>query len=417
MSERIKTDILIIGGGAAGLTAAITAKLENPRLSVTIAERLSRTGKKILATGNGRCNIGNINISDEFYHGSVNNRMEIIEKMPSVTDFFESMGLYCTSDEIGRMYPYSNAASSVLSVLHNKVIECNINEICDFNVTKIEKTNGVFIVYNDDSYIISKKVIIAAGGCAGGNAMGTDGSMLKITEKLGHKITPLYPSIAPLKVNPDDLKGLKGIRVKGNVCAVVDGKKITSEKGEIQFNENNISGICIFNLSYLYAVYREKLHILIDICPDKSYSEVVDILYKLKKVNSKNTLESYLIGIFNKNLAVYLIRSIGKKNSDFISKLTDKDIKSLASKIKGLDFAITGQSEWKNAQVTYGGISGESVDLNLESKIIKGLYFAGEILDVDGICGGYNLMWAWASGIYAGINSVRSLGGKNDKNK
>ena len=129
MSERIKTDILIIGGGAAGLTAAITAKFENPRLSVTIAEKLSRTGKKILATGNGRCNIGNINISDEFYHGSVNNRMEIIEKMPPTDVFFENMGLYCINDEMGRMYPYSNTASSVLSVLHNKIIEYRITSI------------------------------------------------------------------------------------------------------------------------------------------------------------------------------------------------------------------------------------------------------------------------------------------------
>ena len=416
MSNCNKTDILIIGGGASGLVAAISAKLENPRLNVTIAERLSRTGKKILATGNGRCNIGNINLSSEFYHGSLN-PMEIIENMPSTDELFENMGLYCINDEMGRMYPYSNTASSVLSVLHNKIIEYGINEICDFNVVKIEKSNGIFTVFSENASISAKKIVISAGGCAGGNAMGTDGTMLKIAEKLGHKVTTLCPAIAPLKVNPNDLKGLKGLRVKGTAYAVVDGKKIASEKGEIQFNENNISGICIFNLSYLYAKYRNNLHISIDICPDKTYSEVVHILYKLKKINIQNTLENYLVGMFNKNLASYLIKTIDKKSSEAVNRLSDKEIKLLAAKIKALDFAIIGHSEWKNAQVTFGGINGESVDNYLQSNVVSGLYFAGEILDVDGICGGYNLMWAWASGGYAGINAARSFGGKNDKNK
>lgn len=417
MCKILNTDVLIIGGGASGLTSAITVKSLNPKLNVIIAERLSRTGKKILATGNGRCNLGNTNISKDYYHGSVRNYMDIIHSVPNITDFFSSIGLYCVNDEMGRIYPYSNSAASVLNVLRNKINELGIKEVCNFNVINIEKCDNYFKIYNNETnQINAKRVLISAGGCAG-NSLGTDGSMLQLLEKKGHIITPLYPSIAPLAVNPAALKGLKGVRVKGIASALFNEKILASEKGEIQFNENNISGICIFNLSYLYAEYGNKLKISIDICPDKTVSDVTSILIKLKEINIKNDLENYLVGLFNKNLSTYLIKSIGRKLNESVSSLKNDDINLLAKKIKSLEFSIVGKSEWKNAQVTYGGISGTCVDRKLQSKIMDELYFAGEILDVDGLCGGYNLTWAWASGIYAGTKVAESFGGKNDKSK
>lgn len=416
MHEIINTDVLIIGGGASGLAAAITLKQINPQLNVTIAERLSRTGKKILATGNGRCNLGNINISNEYYHGSVKNYMDIIESTPHTDDFFKSLGLYCVNDDMGRMYPYSNTATSVLTVLRNKLSEYNVTEICDFNAQIIEKCKNKFKVHNENTYIIANKLLITAGGCAGNTAFGTDGSMLKLLKQLGHKITPLYPAIAPLNVKNDELKGLKGVRVKGIASAYSDGKKIASEKGEIQFNECSLSGICIFNLSYLYAIYGNHLKISLDLCPDKNYSDITDILYELRKINKDNILEHYLIGLFNKNIAAYIIKKAEKKQTDKIYSITNQDIKKIASLIKSLEFSVTDQSDWKNAQVTYGGISGESVDSNLQSTVMKNIYFAGEILDVDGLCGGYNLTWAWSSAIYAARKIAESFGGKNGKN-
>ena len=405
-----QTDILIIGGGASGLAAAIEIKRINPDLNVIIAERLLKTGKKILTSGNGRCNLGNININEDFFHGSVKNKMDIINQTENTETFFNSIGLICTADDCGRMYPYSNTASSVLNCMRNNIIENNVTELCGCEVKEIKKNKNIFIVSGDNFEITSRAVIVSAGGYAA-PSMGTDGSIIRILKKAGHKTAKISPANAPLKVNPTDLKGLKGVRIRGKASAYSDGKKLDEEYGEIQFNENAVSGICIFNLSYLYSEHENDFSVSLDLTPDKSFAELIDILSELRKINEHNTAENYLTGFFNKNMAHYLIKRTGKGLNESISGMNGRYIKQLAAIIKSLDFKVTGSSSWQNAQVTHGGIHGQSIDSKLQSVIYKGMFFSGEILDVDGICGGYNLTWAWSSGIWAAKNAVEYLGG------
>ena len=336
--------------------------------------------------------------------------MDIINQTENTETFFNSIGLICTADDCGRMYPYSNTASSVLNCMRNNIIENNVTELCGCEVKEIKKNKNIFIVSGDNFEITSRAVIVSAGGYAA-PSMGTDGSIIRILKKAGHKTAKISPANAPLKVNPTDLKGLKGVRIRGKASAYSDGKKLDEEYGEIQFNENAISGICIFNLSYLYSEHENDFSVSLDLTPDKSFAELIDILSELRKINEHNTAENYLTGFFNKNMAHYLIKRTGKGLNESISGMNGRYIKQLAAIIKSLDFKVTGSSSWQNAQVTHGGIHGQSIDSKLQSVIYKGMFFSGEILDVDGICGGYNLTWAWSSGIWAAKNAVEYLGG------
>lgn len=415
----MNVDIAVIGGGASGLTAAIEAKRLLPQKKVIILERLDRVGKKILATGNGRCNMSNTNITDRNYHGSFSNVTEIIAETPSAEEFFRRLGLLTAADTQGRVYPYSNAAASVLSALRLRIEELGIAEICGAKVTAIEKSgSGYQLICENGERIDAKRVIIAAGGCASPQ-FGTDGSILGLLKKRGYKVTKLTPAVAPLKVKPELLKGLKGVRVKGNVSAYAQGKMLGEEYGEIQFTENTISGICVFNLAHFYAEYGSKLTICADFAPEMSFEQLAGYLSKTARQRASHTAEELLSGLFTKNLGVYLVKNVlGISMSDKISSISREDILKLAKKIKHLEFPVSGCAEWKNAQTTSGGIHRECVNDSLESKTDKGMYFCGEILDVDGDCGGYNLQWAWSSGIKAATACAASLKGtENDKSR
>lgn len=410
----MNTDITIIGGGASGLCAAIEIKRICPSANVIIAERSDRTGKKILATGNGRCNLSNEKLSSSAYHGSIKNFMEIIKKTQSSEKFFNSIGVLCTSDNEGRIYPYSRNSSSVLTALRLKLSELEVKELCGFYAVKIEKKNNFYIIHSDDGMTIkSKKIIIACGGYAS-PSFGTDGNMIRLLKNMNYKINKICPAVAPFKVNPEKLRGLKGVRVKGNISAVSDGKIIRTESGEIQFTENTISGICVFNLAYLFAEYEGNLTLRADLMPEISIEKLQKILLSIKSDRHMHTLENFLNGIFVKNLSVYIIKNaLSRPMTDKISSLKYNDIRKIAEFIKCLEFKVSGCCAWQNAQVTSGGISGVCVDEDLQSRKDRGIYFAGEILDIDGDCGGFNLEWAWSSGIWAGRNCAFSLKSDN----
>lgn len=409
------TDIAVIGGGASGLAAAITAA----RLcdgKVTVFERLVRTGKKIIATGNGKCNLSNKSLKPENYHGSVD-AMKIIRSTPDWYEFFtESMGVVCVSGSEGReggIYPRSNTATTVLNALRLTAESLGVNEVCDFEVTEISGTDNNYIVKSKDSTVICRKIIIACGGYAG-TSFGTDGSMMRIFKEMGYRISKICPAVASLRVSPDKLKGLKGVRVKGKISAVSGDKVLRTEYGEMHFNENNISGICVFNLAYLFQEYEGRLMLRADLLPDMNADDITGYIRRIKKIRSENCLEETLTGIFPKNLAVYIVRNVLKRPmTEMIETLSDSEIKNLADVIKCLEFEVTGCSPWQNAQATCGGIHAECVTGNLESVKHSGIYFCGEILDTVGDCGGYNLQWAWSSGMWAGMHCAESLkGGK-----
>ena len=406
----MNADIAVIGGGASGLAAAISAKQTAPHARVIILERMDRVGKKLLATGNGRCNLGNVNISAEKYHGSVD-VMKIIRTTDCASNYFGKLGVICVSDNEGRMYPNSSSAATVLNALRLRCSELGIEEVCSSEITEIMGTNGKFELISERSRITAKRIIICTGGYAGPQ-YGTDGKMLGLLRKRGYKVAKISPADAPLRVATEAVKGLKGVRVKGIVTAVSDGRKLAKEKGEIQFTENSVSGICVFNMSHFFSEYEGRLSLCADLMPDMTEEEIIHYLKTIRKLRAELHIEELLTGMFTKNLAVYLVkRVLNRPLTDVISTVSDSGIKNIARNIKWLEFRVTGCSSWQNAQVTSGGIHADCIDGKLCSVKEKGIYFAGEVLDADGICGGFNLQWAWSSGITAGKNCALSLMG------
>lgn len=409
-------DVAVIGGGASGYTSAVEVAKACPDAEIVIVERLSRTGKKLTATGNGKCNLSNKSLKAENYHGSVD-AMKIIGRTPGYNDFFvREMDIMCVSGSEGReggIYPHSNSSTTVVNAFRLKLDSLGVKEVCDFEVKSISQKNGKYILRSEEDEIVCRKVIIACGGYAG-TSFGTDGSMLRILKNMGYKTAKICPAVAPLRVSPDRLKGLKGVRAKGRISAVSDGKILRTEYGEIQFNENNISGICVFNLAYLFQKYEGKMTLRADLLPETDEKNLIVCLERVRKNRSEYSLEELLTGIFVKKLAVYLVKNtLHRPMTDRINSVTDSEIKKLVRAIKCLEFEVTGCSPWQNAQATCGGIHADCVTENLESKLHKGIYFCGEILDTVGDCGGYNLQWAWSSGIWAGRKCAESLkGGK-----
>ncbi len=409
----MKTDIAVIGGGASGLAAAITAKETCPQADVTVIERLPRTGKKILAAGNGKCNISNISLSSRNYHGSVD-AMAVIGSEPDYRAFFtDKLGVLCVTGSEGRsggVYPRSNSSTTILSALRSYAGELGVTELCDCQVTGIRSSGRGFVLECGDDTVECRKVIVAAGGYAG-PSFGTDGSMMRILKNMGYRTAKVCPAVAPLRTEPDRLKGLKGVRVKGTVSAVSGGKVLRTEKGEIQFNDNNISGICVFNLAYLFQQYEGKLTLAADLAPDMSEKELTDHLFSIKKSRRERSAEELLTGMFVRNLAVYIVKNAGIPLDTAVGSIASRDICAVAALVKNLSFPVTGCAGWQNAQVTCGGIHGDCVNSRLESKLHRGLFLCGEILDVAGDCGGYNLQWAWSSGMLAGRSCAESLKG------
>lgn len=404
-------DIIIIGGGASGLAAAVSAKLAVPSTDVVVCERLDRVGKKILSTGNGRCNLSNRSISPENYHGSVD-AAAFIGAAPPAEDFFADMGVLVTSDEAGRIYPHSNAASTVLNALRMKLSSLGVREECGFEVRGIANVKGGYTVVSADGRRLSARRIIAAAGGYAAPSAGTDGSLMRLFRDKGYSTAKVFPAVAPLRVDPGDVKGLKGIRAKCRITAYSGEKKLRSEAGEIQFTENSLSGICVFNMAYLFGQYGPALTISADLAPDMGSRELTSYLRGIAGQRSGEKLEELLTGMFQKNLAVYLVkRAFRRPLTDNISALGKDSSEVLTGLIKDCRFSITGAAPWQSAQSTLGGISASEITPQLASKRDKGIYFCGEILDTAGDCGGYNLQWAWSSGYIAGKNCALSLKG------
>lgn len=409
MNYDLTCDIAVLGGGASGLAAAIEAARTADGASVMILERLDRTGKKILATGGGRCNLGNTNKGMKHYSGSIKNAAAVFKGTPSPDRFFSEMGMLCAADDEGRLYPYSRSAASVLDSLRLKADELGVKEICGFEVIKIEEGRGIALTAADGRTAHAKRVIIACGGYAAPN-LGTDGKMLGLLRDIGCRVEKICPAVAPLRVSGDSIKGLKGIRIKGSASAYGSGQLLQTEEGEIQFTENSISGICVFNLAHYFRQFEGKMSLVLDLCPEQTEEALTSALFGIKNTRKSYPLSEFLSGLFVKNMAQFIMKKAVKiPLTEPNSRLAPADIKRIAQLIKRLEFKVTGCSSWQNAQATSGGVSGTCVDDSLMWKGHSGIYFAGEILDIVGECGGYNLQWAWASGIWAGRNAALSL--------
>lgn len=405
----MKTEIAVIGGGASGLMAAITAKKSGKE--VIILERKDRILKKVLITGNGRCNITNVNANISNYFGkdisSVENILNRFTPQDTM-DFFNELGIVCNEENRGKVYPLSGQASSVVDALRFEAEKLGIKIETEFYVRKIEKDGFKFRIYSEDrKKIEAGRVIIAAGGQSYPE-LGSNGSGFELAKELGHSVTKLSPSIVQLKTGKNQVKGLQGIKTDVAVTAYGDNKKICTYDGELLFTDYGISGNVVFNISFVMPLYK-NVEFEIDFMEKFDYNELYEMLKERKRILSHLTMENYFNGMINKKLGQFLSKVSGiEKLSKPVKDLNDSDIRKLCTVLKKYRVKILETTGFKNAQVTAGGVSLDEVNTEtLESKIVKGLYFSGEVLDVYGECGGFNLQWAWASGHIAGENAVK----------
>lgn len=400
--------IAIIGGGASGLCCAIASarKSAGKNAKIVIYESKDRVGKKILATGNGRCNMFNIYAKADDY-SSPDFVRGILSRYDAdaVRLFFESIGLYTRADEEGRAYPLSNQATSVLDVLRLECEHLGVKTLCDSEITSIKKQGKAFILSDGKAY---DKVVLACGGKAVAKNFGG----YELLKSTGHTVTKLMPALTKLTVKDNTYtKQLKGIRHKGNIRLYIDGKKITEEDGELLFADYGLSGIAVMQLSSFVARHFRVSKTLpvaeCDFAASMSFGELCEALERICRYNKDMKAENLLTGFMPKKLGETVLKSVGVSLSSAVSQLNVKDIKNIASACKNFKFEIAALRPFDDAQVTSGGADLRDFDSNtLESKKMKNLYCCGELLDVDGPCGGYNLLWAFASGIAVGENII-----------
>lgn len=399
--------IAIVGGGASGLACAIEcarkAKAENKRAEITVYESKDRVGKKILATGNGRCNIFNANEGTSYFGDEAFARYALSKfNVESNISFFSSMGLYVKKDSEGRFYPLSNQASGVLDALRFECERLGVKFLCLKEISKIRKVGNVFELGDG---IKADKVVLACGGKAG--VKGYLG--YEILKGLGHKVITPVPALT--KLNVADVKfvrQLKGIRHKGVLTLYKDNKFIAKEEGEILFADYGLSGIAVMQLSsFVTRMKNGDIKVSFDTVPDFSFSDLKDAITKIISHDKNMKCENLLSGFMPKKLGESIIKLSGIALNDTVENLTEKIIDKIVSHAKKLTFDISGVRGFEDAQVTAGGADTKEFNpKTMESKKHKGLYCTGEILDVDGFCGGYNLWWAWSSGRLCGENLV-----------
>jgi predicted Rossmann fold flavoprotein len=391
--------VLVIGGGAAGLTAAVCAARQGAK--VTVLEKMDRVGKKILATGNGRCNI--MNLGPLRYHGGEAFAKEVLTyaDVHRVAAFFESLGLTLREEEEGRVYPASGLASSVLDVLRLGCARHNVEVVCGAPGSRIEKRDGGWTAFAGDKQYLADAVIIAGGGKAAPK-LGSDGSVYALLTSQGHRLIPPKPAITQLKTETEPIRGLSGIRAQAEVWLTRNNEILNREKGEILFTEYGVSGVAAMQLARDAA--GTTLHISLLPAVNIEETDLFPALLRRAELFFDVPLEQFFSGWLHARLGMALLKRAGiGLLSRPCSSLSSREISALAALISDFPLAITGVQGFDSAQVTAGGIDTNGFDPNtMASRLAPGLYAAGEVLDVDGDCGGFNLLFAWASGILAG---------------
>lgn len=397
------TDCIILGGGAAGLCAC--AALSRAGLHVTVVEKLDRVGKKIMAAGNGRCNISNVDMNPAYYADAEPFVRKLYETTPpdEVAVFFSSLGLMTTQEE-GRIYPRTMMASSVLDVLR-RACECDNVRLmtgCEVMSLTPSRRGGWSVRLSNGEGLFAPVVLCALGGSAAPH-LGTDGAGVRLLGDLGHSIAPLYPALVQLKCSHGALRSLKGVRVPASITLDIDGNAAAQETGELLFADYGVSGVCVFQLSrYAAKALDEKrrVKLLINLLP-----EIEDIPawldMRIASLPECDVL-SLTTGVFPRLLAQAICKQAGCSPESAASRMNAAERRALAQAISAFPMEVTGTQGFKNAQVTAGGVSLEETDPHtMASALYDGLYLAGEVLDVDGPCGGYNLHFAFASALTA----------------
>lgn len=400
-------DVIIIGAGASGLMAAAAAASKGAR--VALLEHKDDIGKKILATGNGRCNFTNTDMSVNKFHGSkalIKNGLSQFNYSDTIC-FFKELGIPAY-DNAGYIYPNSRQAASVVAAFRMELMRLHVDVKTGINITDIKPADDRtgYCIQTDKGSFKSKRLIIACGLTASPK-LGSDGSLFRQIEALGHHIQKPLPALCGFSCDGLNFKKITGVRCDATVASVIDGQMTEQNTGELQLADYGISGIPVFQISSLMSRALDKgqkVEVIIDFLPAFSDDELNGYIKDRSITTTDNrSLNEMLNGLLNNKLLLELIHKSGVSPDKKGRLLTDDDCKSLTRSIKHTAVSVKKPRGLEFAQVCAGGIYTKEIDVRtLESKIHPGLYFCGELLDVDGICGGYNLQWAWTSGYIAG---------------
>lgn len=395
----------IIGGGASGMAAALAAA-ENPEVQVLLFERQARLGRKLQATGNGRCNLTNLHAAEGGYHG---NEAEFAKAALTAFDveqtisWFRGLGLFTVAEASGKVYPYSDQANSVVDVLRFALEKPNIRIFTGFEVTKVKKTGTGFTVENGEESYDCHKLIIACGGLAG-TKLGGSMSGYKLLAKFGHRSTRLRPALVQVKTSWGGVAGLKGVRANCRAEILRSGVPFAESVGELQFTEVGLSGPVVFEISRDVCQGAGDWVCKLDFLPHVDVGTLEAELIRRRQTDL--SVEELLTGILHNRLGRVLTKAAGVRNTQKIFELHDDEIKAVCRAVKAFEVPLTEPLGMDSAQVTAGGVLTAGFDENtMESKTVPGLYACGEVLDIDGDCGGYNLQWAWSSGRVAGLHA------------
>jgi len=399
----------IIGAGASGMAAALAAA-ENPNMTVILMERQARVGRKLQATGNGRCNLSNMGADRGGYNGGnpafVQSAISAFDPQATLS-WFADLGLYTVTEENGKVYPYSDQANSVVDVLRLNLHKPNITLKLGFDVEKVQKTDAGFAVTGGEETVACDKLIVACGGLAGSKLGGTM-SGYKLLAKLGHKSTRLRPSLVQLKADWSGCAALKGVRANCYIRILKDGNLFSQSCGELQLTEMGISGPVVFEISRDVCYGAGAWTARIDFLPDWTDEKLAAELQKRRA--SDLPMEELLTGILHNRLGRVLTKTAGIRGKKLAMELSNAELQAVCEAVKNLEIPLTEPLGMDSAQVTAGGVLTDQFDENtMESRLLPGLYACGEVLDIDGDCGGYNLQWAWSSGRCAGLHAGKEV--------
>ena len=403
-----KRRIGIIGGGAAGMMAAITAA--RCGADVTILERNERLGKKLLATGNGKCNFTNSAMDKACYDGEDTDKAwDVISRfgVEETVSFFQSLGML-SKEKNGYFYPACEQASVVLDALRFEIAELGIKVFYEKKISGLKKDGEeITVICGNESWSFNK-VIVTSGGKAAPKT-GSDGSGFKMARQLGHNVIPSYPALVQLRCEEDFCKSIAGIRCDAQITLNANGSKVATERGELQLTDYGISGIPVFQLSGIAAKALAKkcsLKAEIDFLPDKSHKEWMAFGQERIKIMENRTVEEFCNGLLNKKLMLLFMKLSGLKADKRISQVSKEKLENLLSLCKHFVLHVYESNGYDQAQVSGGGVDLKELSEHMESLKVKGVYFAGEVTDVYGRCGGYNLQWAWSSGYVAALHAA-----------
>lgn len=407
----MKNRIAVIGGGPAGIMSAIVAA--NNGGEVLILERNDRVGKKLLATGNGRCNYTNIHSNINNFHGKDYKYADYALNnfdVDTTIEFFDKLGITPAIDNTGKVYPLSFQSSSMLDVLRYEIEDKGIELITDAYVVEIEKKKNFILKLKDGRTFEADRVILANGGMAM-PVSGSDGNGYSIAKSFGHSLIPTHPGIVQLNLEGSFFKQIDGVKVEGVARLYTKDRLLLEDNGDILFTKYGISGPPILQLSRTalqYLLEKKDIELGVSIISTKTTKELEDYLYERFHNSPNKTIQQSLIGLINKRLILPILKHLNIDKDKIVPDLNKKEVNIIARILTDWRFKITGNQGWGQAQVTAGGISTKDIDSKtMESTLVKGLYLIGELVDIDGDCGGYNLQWAWSSGYIAGINAVK----------